>query len=95
MFRVTHPFHPWFGQEFPLAAIRRVWAEERLCFVTEDGVLHSLPMAWTDFAPLDPWLAVSAGRSWFRFQDLCQLAEFVRGRLLELERPVTAPGEAC
>jgi len=37
-----------------------------------------IPANWTSLAAADPFVAVSAGRSWFRPEDL-----LVLGRLLE------------
>ncbi len=28
--RVTHPFHPWLGREFPFVGVRRTWGESRV-----------------------------------------------------------------
>ncbi|MGH9187575.1 MAG: DUF5372 family protein, partial [Acidimicrobiales bacterium] len=64
--RVTHPFHPWYGREFVFVALRQTWGENRAFFLDEDGMLKSLPTAWTDAAAPDVFVAVAAGRSPFR-----------------------------
>jgi hypothetical protein len=50
------------GQQFPLLVQRVAWGEPRVFFhdpVT--GSLRSLPTAWMDLAPPDPFVALSAG----------------------------------
>ena len=73
-FRVTHPFHPLFGQEFELVDSRRTWGEDRVYFLDTQGELKRLPASWTSAAAFDPFLAVSAGRAAFRVDDLVELA---------------------
>ena len=38
---------------------------------------RSLPASWTSVAAVDPFVAISAGRSPFRVVDLLRLAELV------------------
>jgi hypothetical protein len=57
--------------------------EDRVLFLEEDGTLKSLPTGWTDAAAPDVFVAVAAGRSPFRAEDLLGLAE-----LIERARPV-------
>jgi hypothetical protein len=71
---VTHPFHPWFGREFPLVTYRQNWGEHRVYFHDDQERLISLPAAWTSVWPPDPVVALSAGRSLFRADDLLELA---------------------
>jgi hypothetical protein len=61
------------------------WGEDRVFFVDGDGVKHSLPAGWTDTATPDVFVAVAAGRSPFRVDDLVALAHLV----MQLSR---APG---
>src|SRR5205823_1913533 len=68
-FEVTHPFHPLLGQRFPLVSRWRNWGGDRVLF-EDGGRVRSLPTAWTSIADPDPFVAVSAGRSFFRIQDL-------------------------
>ena len=49
-------------------------------FFADDGTQKSLPRAWTDAADLDPFVALAAGRSPFRVEDLLLVAELL-GRL--------------
>jgi Family of unknown function (DUF5372) len=78
-FTITHPFHPLCGQTFPLLAQRFAWGEERV-FSPDPKTqqLQSLPLAWTNLAPPDPFLIVAAGRAVLRLRDLQQLAQFLR-----------------
>jgi uncharacterized protein DUF5372 len=39
--------------------------------------MHSLPASWTDIIEVDPFVAMSAGRSLFRVTDLLELAKLV------------------
>jgi hypothetical protein len=68
--RVTHPFHPWAGREFVFVAVRQTWGEDRVFFLDEEGTQRSLPVGWTDAAEPDVFVAVAAGRSAFRVEDL-------------------------
>ena len=77
-FRVTHPFHPLCGQEFDLIWYAYAWGEERVHYEAEDGRAVSLPASWTDILPPDPFVAISAGRSWFRVEDLVELVNLLR-----------------
>jgi hypothetical protein len=72
--QVTHPFHPLFGRAFPFVEYRQTWAEDRVYFSDGAGRLRQLPAAWTDAAPADPFVVVSAGRAVIRFEDLLALA---------------------
>jgi uncharacterized protein DUF5372 len=85
-FRVTHVFHPLRGQEFTLVDQRNAWGEDRVYFHDDTGRLRRLPTAWTSAAPPDAFVALSAGRSHFRVEDLLQLVA-----LIARQRPVRAP----
>jgi hypothetical protein len=76
-FRVTHPFHPLFGREFELEIYKNNWGEDRMFFHLEEGHVMALPVSWTDLVPHDPFVAVAAGRSLFRAEDLWELAQLV------------------
>jgi hypothetical protein len=77
---VTHPFHPWRGRELCFVAVRQTWGEDRVFFTDDENRLRSLPRAWTDAADVDPFVALAAGRSAFRLEDLLELAELVERR---------------
>ena len=79
--RVTHPFHPRCGAALEVVRIRKNWGLDRVyyaCPAMPDR-LCSMPTSWTDAAPQDPFVAISAGRSAFRVSDLLALAETVDG----------------
>jgi hypothetical protein len=77
------------GQTFELLTYRFNWGEDRVMYVTPNGRTRSLPVAWTDVAPVDPFVATAAGRAAFRLEDLLALAALLRDI-----RPDTA-GKRC
>ena len=77
--RITHPFHPRFGQELDMVEHRHNWGEDRVFFRDGDGHMASLPTRWTSVAPDDPFVVVAAGRSRFRASDLVDLAALLVG----------------
>jgi hypothetical protein len=79
---VTHPFHPLAGQEFDLLVRKSNWAEDRVFYLGDEDQLISLPAAWTDVDPPDPFDVAAAGGCPFRVVDLLAL-----GRLIESIRP--------
>ena len=58
---MTHPFHPWFNQEFVFIGIRRAWGDNRVFFLDGESVQHSLPAHWTDVAEPDVFVVMAAG----------------------------------
>ena len=80
-----HPFHPSSGRTFPLVTIRRNWGEDRVYYRDAQSRLACIPAGWTDVIPSDPVVAISAGRSPFRLEDLLELARLVTA----LEQEVT------
>ena len=76
---MTHPFHPWHGQQFLLVGVRQNWSEDRVFFLDDQGVQHSLPVGWTDAAGPDPFVVAAAGRCPFRVADLSALAGLIDG----------------
>src|ERR1700745_254146 len=72
-FRVTHPFHPLFGQLLELAAQAREWGEERVYYRDPTGRMRSLPAHWTSMGAPDPFVVISAERAYFRLEDLIRL----------------------
>jgi len=76
---ITHPFHPRSGQKFELLGYRRSFGIECVDCQDREGRLTTVPLAWTDAAGSDdPFVVTSAGRSYFRAEDLLQLAELMR-----------------
>jgi hypothetical protein len=78
-FEVIHPFHPLYGQRFPLLSHWKNWGGDRVLFEDEEGCVQSVPTAWTTCASPDPFLILSAGRSFFRIEDLLALVALVEG----------------
>jgi hypothetical protein len=76
-FQVTHPFHPLRGREFTLVMYRRCWGEHRVFFHDDTGRLVTLPAQWTSVFPVDPYVAVAAGRAPFRLHDLLELSQLI------------------
>ena len=72
-FRITHPFHPYKNIEFEIDSERRIAYERRVFFFNTKGRKSSVPLHWTDIGPEDPFVAVSAGCSFFqtRLQKKC------------------------
>jgi len=76
-FRITHPFHPYRNIEFEIDSIRRLPGECRVFFFNTQGRKSSVPLDWTDIGPKDPFVSVSAGRAFFRVDDLLGLARLI------------------
>ena len=85
--RVTHPFHPRFGQELEFVKRLLTWRVDRVFFFDESGVLGSLPAEWTDLALPDGFVVVAHGRVPFRTSALLELAD----RLVVLRSKGPAP----
>ena len=82
--RITHPFHPLFGQEIDFVDRAQRWGEDRVLYRNRDGYLLSLPARWTSVAAEDPFVIVAAGRSHFRAADLIDLAALVAALMATL-----------
>lgn len=67
------PFHPRRGTHFAAAARRQTWGEDRLTYFDARGRLRSVLTSWTSLADDDSFTQASAGRSWFRPDDLLEL----------------------
>ena len=78
--RVTHAFHPLFGQELEFVKRRRNWRADRVYVVTSSGEMVSLPAEWTDVVAVDAFVAVADGRAPFGIRELAELAEIVARR---------------
>jgi Family of unknown function (DUF5372) len=76
-FRITHPFHPWFDQEFKAIECRRSWREDKVFFRDLNGRSTSLPIAWTSLAVPDPFLVISNRKARFRPRDLLELVDLI------------------
>ena len=76
-FRIVHPYHPYRNIEFEIDSIRRSAYEYRVLFFNAKGRRSSVPLDWTDIAPKDPFVAVSAGRALFRVEGLLGLVRLI------------------
>jgi len=56
---------------------RKNWGEERVYFHNAEGQLQSILASCTDAEDIDPFVAIAAGRSFFRYEDLIQLADLL------------------
>jgi hypothetical protein len=48
-------------------------------FHNAEGQLEAILASCTDVPGLDPFVAISAGRSCFRYEDLIRLADLIEG----------------
>jgi hypothetical protein len=60
-----------------LVTHRHNWAEDRVYFKDDWGILRGIPASWTSIVEPDPVVAVGKGRSAFRVIDLLQLVTLV------------------
>ncbi|KRB83515.1 hypothetical protein ASE07_23700 [Noviherbaspirillum sp. Root189] len=72
-FAITHPFHPHRGQRFVLSTCKQYWGEDRVMYQDANERLTSMLVSWTDVQEPDLFMQASAGRSWFRIDDLLLL----------------------
>lgn len=72
--QVTHPFHPLHRKQLIFIGKRYNCRGTQILLETDDGVVRSVPQAWTDLAVSDPESAMVEGRSYFRVEDLLDLA---------------------
>ncbi len=76
--RITHPFHPRFGEEFELLEYRWSFGGERVEGKDGKGGIVTIPLFWTDAYAEDPFVVLSAGRSFLRPRDLLMLSDLLR-----------------
>ena len=74
---MIHPFHPRFGEELRVLAVRRTAGESRVDCCDDAGVVFSLVVAWTSLSEVDPFLEASAGKAPFRVKELLHAVAFV------------------
>jgi hypothetical protein len=68
-----------------MVGFAHTWGEHRVFFrEPKQTQVCSLPATWTDVVAVDAYVALAAGRSYFRPEDLLQLAHL----LSELKRQV-------
>lgn len=76
-FRIIHPFHPLKNKEFEIHSIKKPHGERRVFFYNSESRIVSVPLSWTDVAPIDPFIVVSAKRALFRIEDLNRLVYLI------------------
>ena len=77
-FVVTHRYHPFHGRRFELVNYTICWGEARVFFYDDRSRLCSMPAEWTSVGAVDPFVAVSSGRSPFRVVDLLELSGLIQ-----------------
>jgi len=76
-FRVTHPFHPWFGREFEFEDDRERFGHRRLFYRLDNGQIAYFLTRWTDQAAKDPFIEMAGGQALARPKDLLELADLI------------------
>jgi Family of unknown function (DUF5372) len=62
-----------------LTTRRQNWGEDRVMYYDARGRLRSVLASWTDVPLPDLFAQASAGRSWFRTDDLQRLCGLLEG----------------
>jgi len=52
---------------------------DRIWYQTGEGIVRTMPLAWTSLAAIDPFEVTSAGRASFRPDDLIRLSALLDG----------------
>jgi phytoene dehydrogenase-like protein len=74
------------GQRFEVVDYYHSCSEKRVFFHDKGGDLQSIPVAWTDLTPPDPFVFFSKGKSLVRVEELlalCVLLEELESRVRE------------
>ncbi|MCY4674167.1 MAG: DUF5372 family protein [Bacteroidetes bacterium] len=74
---VTHPFHPWYGRRFLRQHGRTPGNGQLVRCIVDERTFRHLPRAWTDLRRIDDFERTSAGRAFFRVDDLVALRALV------------------
>ena len=75
--RITHPFHPRFGEELELLDRQQMWGDDRV-YLQVGGNAVMVPAGWTSLVGPDPIVVIGAGRARLRVDDLVELASLLR-----------------
>ena len=75
--RVTHPFHPFSGQQLACVGERYNRYGKRLLLRVDDSTVCSVPPQWTDLVAPDPEIVMGEGRGLLRVADFMELARLV------------------
>lgn len=57
---------------------REGWGEERVYYIDKNGDICLIPLSWTDVQPSDPFVVMSAGRSWLRIPELLDMVRRIK-----------------
>jgi hypothetical protein len=60
-----------------LVETTKAWGLERVFFKNESGGLASLPIAWTDIKPFDPFVKMGEGRAFLHSRDAIHLSNLL------------------
>jgi len=66
-----------YQQEFHLLQYHRYWGRTCIDYLDSQGNTGAIPLEWTDAAPLDPFVEISAERAVFRISELLRLKQLV------------------
>ena len=58
---------------------RHCWGEDRVFYIGDGERSCCLPARWTSVIADDPFVEMSAGRSFFRVVDLLEMVDLVQG----------------
>ena len=72
--QVIHPFHPLYGKPLVFIGKRFNCQGTQILLETEGGGVRSVPEGWTDLAAPGPEKIIGVEPSYFRFEDLLDLA---------------------
>ena len=75
--RITHPFHPHYGDKIEVVCRRRHWGEDRIVHAGPNGALRTIAADLTDIAPQDEFRRVADGRAAFNTVDLLALVSLL------------------
>jgi len=67
-----------------MVTYRHNWGEDRIYFHDHKKHLISVPAYWTSVIPEDPFVKISAGRCFFRVEDLICLCNLIQNIKKEL-----------
>jgi len=82
--KVTHPFSPFYGKEYPFLDQKSLYGEDRIIYRAENGERRQIPTSWTDYYPSPPFIAVSHGRASISDDMVISLAEMLTQLAVDL-----------
>jgi len=53
------------------------WGEELIWYRAAGGDLRTIPLRFTSWAAMEPYVEVGGGRSWYRASDLVELVRLI------------------